>query len=175
MAVTLTERAEGLLANLDTGLRGSEQEQRLMQALANELERIEAFMIAFRIASFPHAATEEMGTLPVWEAQLGLPIRPAALTETQRRNVVIARWRARHADEGRDWVAAASDFIGPGWSHLENTPGPNQITVTVPGSPDQLARVEQFLRPLTPAAEDLIVITGAGFIVGESHVGEEVI
>lgn len=175
MALVLTERAQALLDNLDSGLRSSEQEQRLMQACANELERIEAFMVAFRIASFPHAATDEMGTLPIWEAQLGLPIRPEGLTESVRRSAVVARWRARHAEEGQDWVAAGTEFIGPSWTHLENTPGANQITVTVPGSSDQLARIEQFLRPLTPAAEDLIVVTGTGFIVGESAVGEEVI
>lgn len=175
MAVTLTARAEALLDNLDARLRNSEQEQRIMQAFANELERIETYTSDLRAASFPHTCNDEMGTLPIWEAQLGIPIKPAGLTEEERRNAVLARWRARHAEEGKDWVAAASEFIGPGWTHQENTPAANQITVSVPTTPDQLGRIELFLRPLTPAAEELILTTGAGFVVGESTVGEETI
>ena len=172
-----TERALDLLEMLAVDLRRSPSGQRLLQALANELDRIEGFMYAFLEASFPQNATDELNTLSIWEVQLGLPVAPEGLSEDQRRQSLLAKLAARHADEGQDWVAAATAIIGPGWSYQENYPAADQLTVLIPyppGSPEA-GRVETQLRAITPAHLDLIVTFGGGFLVGLSEVGEDAI
>ena len=171
------DKTDELLGMLAVDLRRSEMVQRLMLAVGNELERIESFMYGFLRASFPQYASDEYNTLSIWEAQLGLPIKPPGLSETQRRQTLMGRLAARTADEGQDWIAAAQLVIGPGWTHMENFPGPDQLTIIIgytEGSV-QAERVETLLRDFTPAHLELIVTYGEGFIVGVSRVGEEAV
>lgn len=176
MAVTLSPYAQEMLDQLPVSLRKPEVARRLIRAKANELERIQTFLQDFRAAALPHNANDAMGTLPIWEAQLGIPVQPAGVTEVDRRTEVVARYRSS-SDSSSAWVATATELIGPGWTYRENYPEPYMITITLPGAAGtyQTGRIEEVLRDITPAHIDLVITYGVGFVVGVSIVGEEAV
>ena len=162
---------------LAVDLRRSSVVERLELALANELERIDDFLMELLHTSFPQNATDANGTLSIWEMTMGLPVQPEGMSEQDRRDALLARLVARNADEGQDWTNAATLIIGPDWSYRENYPGPDQLTVLIPFAPGtpEADRIEVMLRDITPAHLELIVTFSGGFIVGESEVGEDAI
>lgn len=143
-----------------------------------ELARVEAMLLALRAGGFPQHADDSYRLLGVWETLLGLPEEPGGLTVAQRRNKVLGQYRARKANSGEAWQAALSTFMGlTPWAYAENTPDPYTLTVTVgylPGS-DDLGRVTEFLRRITPAHIELVVNSEAGFVVDMSRVDQEAI
>ena len=148
---------------------------RWLTAEAHELARLRRLLEALRSTTVPARADDTVRGLSRWERTIRLPVAPPDATAGQRRGVLLGHFLGRHVASGVDWRAALTRAMdSDDWTADEHTPGPNQITFTVPYPPDSytFGRFLELARELTPANQQLVMAHTGGFIVGESHVGD---
>lgn len=174
MAVVLTERGQRMLSALPAYYWNDPSVLTLIDAIAREYDRIEAFLEALRTAMTATTVTDDDGLMSLWEAMLGLPVAPAGVIEDDRRSKILATLRSRKNGSGQSWVESVNTAIGTGWTHDENTPGNYQITITIPYSAGSYAagRVEALIAATTPAHLEVVMAYVGGFRVGISRVGD---
>lgn len=151
---------------------------RWLEALAFELDRVRALLVAIRSTTIPATADDTVGSLSRWEQAMRLPVAPAGVSIAQRRATLMGALRGRRVASGRQWTAAMDAVVGSGnWTPSEHTPGPNQLTIEIPYEPGSYsaAQVEQLARRRTPANQQIIMRYEAGFIVGIARVGLEAV
>jgi uncharacterized protein YmfQ (DUF2313 family) len=149
----------------------------LVDALARELERLEAAAARLRDAGFfPHRLTAD-GYLRLWESIYGLPVAPEGASEASRRNTLLAVIRGRKAASGAGWVEAVETLLGGqvAWEYQEHVPDPNRLTITMPYTPAgySAGQVEALARAITPAHVDIIVAYEEGFLIDISEADRE--
>lgn len=131
----LTDTARRLLDGLPPFLQGAVDVQGSMDALAMELDRLEARMTAVLDGFFPLKAVEY---LFVWEALLGLPMNPPDKTLAQRRVSVLGFLQGLSAQSRLSWQDAMTKLIGTSWSYQEHNPNDNAtppagtVRITIP-------------------------------------------
>jgi uncharacterized protein YmfQ (DUF2313 family) len=157
MAGTLTDTAEQLLERVPGYWRGEPYYEAMINAVAKELDRLTAAIEGVRREAFPTNATDTYGMLAVWEATMGLPVRPPGTTINQRRANVLSKLQARQSASGASWVEVVSALLGNGWTYEEGT--------------TEAFQIEQVLRDSTPANLEIAVVYAAGFQVGIGLVG----
>jgi Bacteriophage Mu-like, Gp48 len=174
MALVTIPRTADLLANLPAYLREDPVVVGVYDAIARELERLRAAARALSDGLLAARADDTYGLLAVHESTVGLPVRPA-LSEAQRRALVLARLQARSVGTAAQWQAALQTAVGGGVP-VTFREGTDQVTVIIPfGAGLRSDQVELLAEDITPAAVELATSFAEGFIVGVSRVGEETI
>lgn len=148
---------------------------RLVTAVANELDRVEAYLESAQNGLVPTLADDSLGMLGIWERVFGLPVHPAGVPMAQRQQALKAAIAARSARTTAEWVAAMNRVIGTGsWTHQVGQPGPGQVTITTPFVPggylDGIIRA--IARRLTPANYEIVFGYSQGWVAGVSHAGD---
>lgn len=162
-----TVRAKRMAATLPYYYAGEPLLERIVQAWANEIDRLDAIVDDLAVELQPAAATDEHGLLGIWEQTLGLPPRPADASVSQRQAKVAGALQAIGAGSSADVLAAlqaASD--GAGFTVARNTPGNRQDTITVP-FPSTAYNAGVFVRlarRMWPAHRLLLVSFAGGFV-----------
>lgn len=147
----------------------------VIDPLAKELERLEAFFSLITTQWFPQNAADDYGQLGIREQQLGIPVEPLGISIEQRRNIVHAYERARISGSGEDWKILLTIALGATvWTHKENTPGNYDLRITVPYAEGSFttAQVEALADAISPAHLNLAMQFEQGFVVGVSRVGD---
>lgn len=147
----------------------------IMRGPADDLDDVQALMEAVRDQAWPTRADDSLGLLALHEEMLGLPAAPLGVPLDRRQAAVQARLQTRRSGWKRDWVAAMNALIGVGnWSYAENTPGGNQLSITIPYDPGSwsAAQVQALAEARTPMHIQIILGYTSGFLVGISRVGD---
>jgi uncharacterized protein YmfQ (DUF2313 family) len=164
----LTDRATKMLATLPSYLADEPLIIRIVQAQANEVDRLDALIDKLKTELQPGAATDDLGLLGMWEAMLGLPVQPAGGTLAQRQAKVIGALHALSAGDAADVLAALSAAVGgEAFTVLRDTPGMLQDTLAIPylqGSYNANV-IEQIARQQWPAHRQLFVRYADGFLL----------
>lgn len=170
----LSDRALTMLEDLPPFLRDDPTVQASLQVIASEYDRVQTLAEEIRRTRFPQYADDANGFLAQWERVLGLPVAPSLSVE-QRRAIVLAHLRKRHASAGSDWEQAVQDALGG--VPFSYTEGPEDYTihVTIPfgGTSLSAARAEALLREITPAHLQIVTSYSEGFLIGISRIGIE--
>lgn len=169
------------LAELPPILRNDPDIRAVIYADAKEAERQVTTLDALRLEFFPQWATE-VG-LPWWEGLFRLPIAPAGVIVVKRRETVVGASRRLNRDmTGVDWQEAVTLILGTSsWSYVEHdpadptTPPAYVIRIVLPLDPAayDYPRAEALIRAQSPAGWDFVLTYDAGFVLGESQLGEE--
>lgn len=176
MAVALADKAVEMLEDMPHYYADDPAATAVIDPVARELERLEAYLTDLRSEGFPQNADDSPRLLGLWELMLGLPVEPAGMTPTTRRAKVMAALRRRYAGAGAGWAAVVSEAIGTSaWTHEENVPEDYVLSVNVPvdSTGFTAGQIEQLLESVTPAHLD-ITLTFGGFQVGVSRVGDQI-
>lgn len=147
----------------------------IVDALARELARVEAFLITVKTQWFPQNAADDYGQLALREDQLGIPIEPQGASVEQRRAIVRAYERARLSGSGEDWIVLLDIALeASAWEHEENDPEGYDLRLTIPYFPGGYTgtQVEALADAITPAHLNIAFQFESGFIVGVSRVGD---
>ena len=147
----------------------------VIDPLALELGRLEAFLALVQRQWFPQNAADDYGQLGIREMQIGIPVEPTGVSLEQRRNIVHAYEAARISGSGADWIVLLTIALGATmWEHEENDPGDYDLRITIPYSAESFTtgQVEALADAITPAHLNLALSYDVGFIVGVSRVGD---
>jgi hypothetical protein len=150
---------------------------RWLEAVAPEVERLRALFLAVRATSIPARADDSVGSLSRWERAFGLAVAPEGVSVAQRVAQILTAIQARRVAYGRDWRAVMTVAAGgTPWTADANTPGPNQLTLTIPFDPDSYtgAQFKAIARRRTPAHVEIVMSYAGDFIVGVSLVGDAI-
>ena len=162
-----------MLDDLMPELADSDDVRQVVRLSGLELARLEDEARAASQSVLPTKASDEHGTLAMWELLLGLPVAPPGPSVEQRRSLVTASIRKLHTSSGEDWVAAITQALETDvWEHEEG-PADYQITIRVGAESGYVpGQITVLARRLTPA--HLTIATGfmEGFLIGSSHIGD---
>jgi uncharacterized protein YmfQ (DUF2313 family) len=174
---TITETGQTLLADLPPYLSDDGTVQGVIDTLAREQQRITDAADGIRRTAFPSQADDTYNMLLLWETLLGLPVKPPGVPDDQRRSKVLASLQGRDVGTGEGWTRAVAQAVGTNWQQAENTPGPYQLTVTLPFAAGSYEgrQAENIIRTITPAHIDLLISYGTGFLIGVSIIGQDVL
>ena len=146
--------------------------ERIIQAQANEIDRLDALVDQLKVELMPGAATDAHGLLAMWEITLGLPARPPDATESQRRAKIVAALRKLDSGSSADALATLAAAIGAGAFSVErDTPGLLQDTLQIPFEPGSYsaATIEALALKIWPAHRRLFMRYEGGFILDVSR------
>jgi hypothetical protein len=140
----------------------------VLNAVANEYQRIEDAAAALLVGSFPQNAGNLFRLLGLWELQLGLAVEPD-LPFDQRRKAVMGHLARRRASSERDWYGAMTERMGTTQWSYQNT-GNGGIIINLPFGSDQHTSqaIAEYAREITPAHIVLAFNFGNGFILDYS-------
>lgn len=148
---------------------------RLILALANEIDRLYAFILRLANGLAPKHAGEEVKLLAIWESILTLPVEPPGIPLEQREQAVVAAFLGRSCTTTAEWTAAMNRALGStAWKHQVGVPGAGQITITVPYEENSYIEgiVKAQARRLTPANYEIVFAFASGWIAGVSEPGD---
>jgi hypothetical protein len=174
---TISETGQVLLDDLPPYLSEDATVQGVIDTLAREQQRITDVADGVRRTAFPSQADDTYKMLSLWETLLGLPVKPPGVSDDQRRSKVLATLQGRDVGTGEGWTKAVGQAVGTGWQQAENTPGPYQLTVTLPYAAGSYEgrQAANIIRAITPAHIDLLVSYGTGFLIDVSLIGQDVL
>ncbi len=175
MPATLAAKTAALLEDLPPYLAGDAAAQSFTDAIARELQRIEDVALALAHEHFPQYSTDVYGLLGLWEAFLGLPVKPPGIDISQRRDKVLGHLRKRKTAAGSDWSAALAQSMGNTPYTYEEGPNPSTVLIRYPYDPTSYntAQVAALARQITPAHLSIEATYNEGFIIGVSLIGSE--
>lgn len=169
--MALTERAARMLRSLPDYYWEDPLVARMLQAVANEIDRLEQRALAVRAGLMPAASTDLLGLLSLWEQEFGLPVAPAA-SEDQRRAKIVAALRKLDVASGVSTMAALRAAAGGlAIEVLENVPGPLQDTLVIPfdESSYSAGQVQELAERIWPAHRKVYMRYGEGFKLDRSR------
>lgn len=167
-----TLRASRMLATLPPYEADEPLIVRLVQAAANEIDRVDALIDQLKIELQPGAATDDLGLLGIWETQLELPAQPAGATLNQRQAKVVSALRALGAGAASDVLSAlAAAVASEAFTVLRDTPALLEDTLAIPflAGTYNATVIEQVARRLWPAHRALFIRFSDGFILEVSR------
>jgi uncharacterized protein YmfQ (DUF2313 family) len=141
-----------------------------VDTIARELQRIYDAANLLLHEFWPQNADEDYMALSMWEGILGLPIQPDGVRPATRRQIVMAKLRARQVSSGKRWVELLTAMLGTEvWSYQEGPPD-YTITITIPfkNGTWRAGQVTQMARAITPAHIEIDTMYAEGFILNES-------
>lgn len=177
MPRVLTDTCMELMDTIPPWAREDPDVQAAFQVMSNEVDKLDAAITNVVANYFPQLAADY---LHLWEARLGISVRPVDLSVSQRQQRVLAFLMLRtNAAQGRTWVTNVTMLIGPTWTWERHTPGSStgvpadtiQLNLPYAEGSSKAADLIRLLRISTPANTDLVVNYGEGFIVQESQIG----
>lgn len=174
--MALTATAQRMFSTLPIYYSGEPLLERIIQAWANEIDRIDARLDAIKNGLVPVLATDDLGLLALWEIQVGLPPNPPDATVSQRVAKIAAVLQALDAGSAAGYIATISAAIDSGaWVLLRDTPGSFQDTLQIPFDPGSYnaTQVEAIARRMHPAHRQLFMRYTAGFLLDESRLDED--
>lgn len=175
MPAELTAAGERLMEMLPSYFQEDPAIQSIINAVANELERVQTFLKTVQKQWFPQYADDTYGQLGLREAQLGIPVEPVGVSVGQRRSIVRAYERARLSGSGTDWIALMTIALGATkWEYEENDPEGYDLRITIPYVPGGYTgtQVEALADEITPAHLNIAFQFEGGFILGVSRLGD---
>lgn len=171
----LSPTATRMLDTLPVYYRDNPIVLRILQARANEIDRIDAMIDAVKQGMIPAASDDTLGLLALWEFILGLPIRPPSATVEQRQATITAGVKRLTAATAADVLGLLASQLGVAFSINRDDPVALEDTITlhmVEGiyTSEILLRT---LRKVWPAHRLLNVRYDAGFALDVSHLDED--
>jgi uncharacterized protein YmfQ (DUF2313 family) len=171
----LSDRAQDMLGTLSAYEQEDASVVAVMRAGADELDLVVATAETARDQAWPHRADDTYGLLGIHEHMLHVLPSPGA-TLVQRQAAVKAAVQSRKLGSRANWIARMDTLMrGQQWTYEENTPGPGQLTISIPyaaGSASS-AQVEAMARRITPAHLAIVMRYDQGFPVGIGRVGQD--
>lgn len=172
----LSPTASRMFDSLPRYYEGEPTFERLVQAQANEFDRLEAFLVTVAEGFSPAGAIDDPPMLAIWERILQLPIEPAGIPLAQRKQAIVATFLGRRCRTTAEWLAAMNAALGPTttWSHEYDAPGPGELTINVPYEPGSYLEgiIKTLVRRLTPANYEIVFGFTEGWIAGVSEPGD---
>lgn len=171
-----TVRGTRMLESLPDYYHGNAFVERLVQSLANELDRVEAHAESVASGLIPTQATDDHGLLGAWERLLGLPVEPPAATVTQRQAKVGGRLQSINSSAAGDTVEAIRTAAGASSIVVyENDPAPLVDTIEVPFNPSTYnsTQVEALARRIWPAHRSIQMRYSIGFVLDASLLDQD--
>jgi hypothetical protein len=171
----LSARAEQMMSTLPHYFREEPLVERIIQAKANEVDRLDALIDKLTLELQPGAATDDLGLLGIWEAHFDLPVEPADATLAQRQAKVIGALRALSAVTAADSLGILAAAIGSGgFSVTRDSPGNLQDTLDVPFDSTSYGAgaVARIARRMWPAHRQLFVSYAGGFLMDTTPLDE---
>jgi hypothetical protein len=149
--------------------------ERVLQARANEIDRMDARIDVLKHGLIPGTATDELRLLSAWEYVLELPVAPPDATVSQRQAVIRAALRRRNAISAADVMDLLTAAIGANYSIARNTPAQLEDTITIPYAPGSYlaAQVEAIARAAWSAHRRVFIHYAEGFILEVSRLDED--
>lgn len=169
--ITLTPTARRILDTLPAYYHGEPLFERMIQAQANEIDRMDALLDRLAVELQPGAATDDMGLLGMWEQHLDLPPRPPDASVSQRRGKVAAALRAMDSHSASNVLEALTAAVGSGGFTVErDTPDPLIDTLKLPFQPGtyQAILTHRIAQRMWPAHRQLLLQFQGGFILDAS-------
>lgn len=150
---------------------------RIMQAWANEVDRLDDLLDRLQDGLVPALASDDLGMLGIWEHIVRLPVNPPDATEGQRRGKVLAIFRSAGSGSAAGYIATITAAIGTSaWRLIRDSPGDFQDTLEVPFLPDSYNAVQvlEIARRVHQAHRRLFIRFTDGFILDASPLDEGV-
>ena len=171
----LTATAQRMLETLPDYFQGNLIVERVLQARANEIDRIDARIDLLKTGLVPGTATDELRLLSAWEYVLGLPVAPPDATVGQRQAVIRASLRRLNATSAADVLDLLTAAIGSDFTIQRNTPGQLEDTIIIPYAPGSYlaAQVEAIARAAWSAHRRVFIHYSTGFILEVSRLDED--
>ena len=181
--IELSEKAEEILDDLPIYLHGDPSVRGLVQGVANELQRVEDYLVDTGSNLQPSQA--EGNLLDHWEDFVGLPVEPTGISDDLRRRVITAAVRRRTSGPGSGWAGLLTTVAdGQPWIHTENAdenldyePYNLHLRAALDTVDYRTGVFSDMARRITPAHLKISEIEIAGedtFRVGESEVGDPI-
>lgn len=166
-----TATAQRMMETLPIYYWGEPLIERIVQARANEIDRLDAQLDQLEAELVPGQATDALGLLGLWEHQFDLPVQPADATENQRRAKVKAALAKLDSGSSADALAALQAAMGSTtFTVLRDTPDPLSDTLQMPyeaGTYNAIIVLE-LAQKLWPAHRGLFINYIDGFILDAS-------
>lgn len=173
----LTDTARRMAATLPSYYEGEPLLDRMLQARANEIDRLDAIVDQLAAEVIPGQATDAFGLLGLWEAHLDLPVRPADATEGQRRAKVNAALRALDSASSADALDAIMAAMGgTGTFELHrDTPSAltDTLTLSVTSTSYNAIVIKRIALRLYPAHRNLLFSFADGFVLDLSLLDQD--
>lgn len=163
----LTARAEAMLGTLPIYYRGEPLLERIIQAQANEIDRLDDLVDKLMVELQPGAATDDLGLLGIWEAHFDLPVSPSDATLGQRQAKIRGALRAIGAVSAVDSLEILAAAVGSSsFTVTRDDPGILQDTLEVPFdfTSYNAGVVARIARRMWPAHRQLFISYAGGFL-----------
>lgn len=144
---------------------------RVVQARANEIDRMDAMIDTIKLGMIPGAGDDTLRLLSVWEAILGLPVAPATATVALRQIAVQAALKRLNAVTAADVLELLTAQLGASFSIDRDTPALLQDTLNLDYASNsyQAAIVRQIVGAIWPAHRQLLFHYAGGFLLDSSQ------
>jgi uncharacterized protein YmfQ (DUF2313 family) len=172
----LTDTARRMASTLPAYYEGEPLLDRMLQARANEIDRLDAIVDQLAHDLIPVQATDALGLLGAWERHLELPAGDA-LSEAQRQDRVAAALQSLDAASGTSVMASISTLLdGAPFTIYRDQPAPLWDTLEFSYDPAGVSvdELEAFAERLWPAHRKLVMRFQQGWIVGVSRPGDAI-
>jgi uncharacterized protein YmfQ (DUF2313 family) len=166
--MSLSATAERMLETVPAYYDGEPLMERLFQAGANEIDRMDALVDQVTAELQPGQATDALGLLGAWEATEGLPVMPVGATETQRQAKINAALQKLDSGSGRAALATIQAAMGAGAFTVDrDTPVVLEDTLNIPylAGTYNAAVIQAIALKIWPAHRALFIRYGDGFIL----------
>jgi uncharacterized protein YmfQ (DUF2313 family) len=162
--VALTATALRMMGYLPDYYDGNPIVERIIQARANEIDRVDARIDTLKTGMVPGTATDDLKLLRIWERMLGLPIAPAGATTSQRQTTIKVKLQRLSAETAGDVIDLLTEAVGTSFMITRNSPGALQDIITVPFPPGsyQASEVERIALTVWPAHRTVFVFFSSG-------------
>lgn len=144
---------------------------RIMQAWANEVDRLDDLLDRLQDGFVPALASDDLGMLAIWEFITGLPVAPPDASVVQRRGKVLAVYRSMQGGSAATYIEVLNAAIGSSdWELLRDTPSAFQDTLQVPfdSTGYNAAQIAEIARRQHPAHRQLFVSYSDGWVLDAS-------
>lgn len=173
---TLSDTAARMLATLPDYFWTDALLRRIVQAWANEIDRVDAMLDAIKQGLIPGVADDTVGMLAIWEQILELPAAPAGVTLDQRQASVKAKLQQLWANSAKDVLAVFDTQLGGSfYSITRDSPAAFEDTVNISAAAGFYV-VDLFERVMTqawPAHRLLHFAFEGGFILDVSELDRD--
>ena len=172
--MTLSSTASRMLATLPIYYFENQTVERILQAWADEIDRIDDLLDTLKDGLVPVLATDDLNLLAAWEAILRLPVAPSGVTVAQRQAAVKTAFLRFDASTG----AAVLELIGSQgilFSIDRDTPGALQDTLHIGYAQGAFVAtvIEMVAQAAWPAHRELLTRFDAGFTLDLSRLDQD--
>lgn len=168
--MALSETARRMIDTLPVYYWGNPLVERFIQAWANRIDELDAYIDAIERGLNPALADDRYGFLAVWEDILGLPVAPADATVGQRLDGVSATLQQLGSVASRDTLALIGKALGGSFTFTRNDGTQLLDTIEVAYAEDSFlaGRLRRLLARAYPAHREVAWRYGEGFLLDES-------